>query len=353
MKLRQVFLHHEELGRYYSVFNDHVYFISHYITKEIRRYKIETDGTFNSICIMLGKCDMVETDFLKSLNVHISSFDKRQYETSNNSDDYSYYIELFRLGFQEAAKHKNIPLELLNKILDDFIAGDYRNEWIISRYAFKDLGLRLILEGNLTTNAFEVKAYFYSISQKRLLCSGMIARTPPNHLYFKGEFKNIRIENENIVFTDKYNCDIFIIRLDEVEKGIFNIEFINPFNSKTEWEDYNHQEILRRTFCYTESEYPYRDATFWQMPTEISDVKDLYDKLCNNIFITHDNYLLFKFVQKDYDTEYDEKIKKMLQCLFNNHPELLAQIKKDIRISRLVDEDIYNVFVENLNNLLK
>lgn len=352
MKLRQVFLLHEERGRYYSVFDDHVYFISHYITKEIRRYKIETDGTFDSIFILLGKCDMVETDFLKNLNVHIFSFDRERYEMSKNSGNYCYYIELFRLGFQEAARHKNIPLEILNKILDDFIASGCRNEWVISKSIFKESGLKLVLEGNLTTNAFEVKAYFYSISPKKILCSGMIARTPPCHLYFKGEFKKTRIENENIVFTDKYNCDIFITRLDEVKRGIFNIEFVNSFNSKTEWEDYNHQEILRRTFCYTELEYPYRDAASWQMSTEISDVKNLYDRLCNDTFITHDIYLLFKFVQKDICTEYDEDINKKLYNFFSDHPGLLAQMKKDIRMLRVVNEDIYNTFVENLNRLI-
>lgn len=351
MNLRDVFLQHEERGRYYSVFDDHVYFISLYITKEIRRYKIETDGTFSSICILLGKCDMVETDFLKCLNVHISSFDRQRYEMSKNSNDYNYYIELFRLGFQEAAKHKNIPLGILNKILDDFIANGCRNEWVISKYVFKDLGLKLVVEGNLTTNAFEVKVYFYSISPKKLFCYGMIARTPPNHLYFKGEFKKIRIENENIVFANRFNRDIFITNLDEIKRGIFNVKFINPFNSKTEWEDYNHQEILRRAFCYTEFEYPYRDAAFWQMPTETSDIKELYDRLCNDTFITHDIYLLFKFVQKDIYTEYDKDINKMLYSFFNDHPELLAQMKKDIRTLRVVNKDIYNEFVENLDKL--
>jgi hypothetical protein len=73
-------------------------FISNYLSKQIRKSRFKTDGTFQMISIdptpyELKECRIVPESAL-TVEVH---FDKAKYEKAKDAEDFEYYLELFEI----------------------------------------------------------------------------------------------------------------------------------------------------------------------------------------------------------------------------------------------------------------
>ena len=184
-------------------FTLHTRFISNYLSKQIRKFRVETDGTFNMVFVNVTphkpkECAIVPLDVLE---VDVA-FDQERYEQIKKSSDCDYYLEMFEEGFRKARNCKDIPLQTLLEMIDQFQKKDCKNEWLHKKKRFKEADIEVALNCYFTTWDFKLVVTINRISTKEELCCGVILRTDPDEICFDKEFKNILIDEKSILITD-------------------------------------------------------------------------------------------------------------------------------------------------------
>lgn len=200
-------------------FDLHTKFISNYLSKRIRKFRFETDGTFNMVFVNVtpGKpkeCAIVPIDVLEAE----VAFDQERYERIKRTTDGEYYLEMFEEGFRKAAKCKEIPLQTLLDLIDEFQTNGCKNEWLHKRKRFKEADIEVALNCYFTTWDFTLIVTINRISTKEELCSGLLLRTDPDEICFDKEFKDILIDEENIIITDFLDYPRFVIDINRALK---------------------------------------------------------------------------------------------------------------------------------------
>jgi len=203
-------------------FTLHTRFISNYFSKRIRKHKFATDGTFSMISVdpmpkEIEECKIVPED---ALTVYVP-FEKRRYEQIKGTKDCEYYLELLEEGFRKASKCKEVPLDTLLDLSDEFRKNGYKNEWQHKKKRFKQQDIEVVLNCYFTTLDFRLVATINKISTKEELCSGTVLLTDPDEICFDKMFKDILIDKGKIIITDGFDSSRIIINL----KNVLNKEF--------------------------------------------------------------------------------------------------------------------------------
>lgn len=180
----------------------HTRFISNYFSKTIRKHKYQTDGSFNMISID-GSYDIVSPKIVPMTALKITlEFDKEKYEQIRGTTNCDYYLELLTNGFRQADKFKPIPLDVLLGIISEFKKNDCKNEWLHKKKKFNEHDLEVILICEFTTNYFKLMVTINQISTKKKLIKGSVMTTEPDEVLFDKMFKDILIDDNNIIITD-------------------------------------------------------------------------------------------------------------------------------------------------------
>jgi hypothetical protein len=209
-------------------FNLHSRFISNYLSVQIRKLKYATDGTFNMLSIVptiniKHLCRMVGE---KALHASIS-FNRDAYEQMNDIEKYEYYLKLLEDGYRICTQFKNIPLTDLLKLHDDFRQNNYKNEWLHKQKRFKEYGLSISLNCYFTSTDFRLVMTVYDLVSKKELISGEIIRTLPDEVCFAHLFKDIKMENQDIIITEFLDRPIFSFHLSDLLEGRFKINSLD------------------------------------------------------------------------------------------------------------------------------
>lgn len=200
-------------------------FISNYFSKAIRKYKFDTNRTFNMLSITLLPENKLELTKITGLNVLKTylSFDQERYEQIKGTEDCSYYLELLEQGFKKASEFKPIPLDTLLNIIKEFKEKGCKNEWLHKKKRFKEEDLEVILTCEFTTNYFQLIATINQISTKKQLVKGIVIKTEPDEVLFDKMFKDIYI-NDNIIITDSSDSPRIIIDKRKIFTRKFSFE---------------------------------------------------------------------------------------------------------------------------------
>ena len=195
-------------------FTLHTRFISNFFSKQIRKFKFETDGTFNMISVnpmsnKLEECKIVPETALTA----VVPFDQERYEKIKGKADCEYYLELLEDGFRKASKFKEVPLDTLLELIDNFRRNSCKNEWQHKKKRFKEQDIEVVLNCYFTTLDFKLLATINRISTREELCAGVVIRTEPDEIYFDKMFKDILIDKENITITDASDSPRILINL--------------------------------------------------------------------------------------------------------------------------------------------
>lgn len=229
-------------SNYRYQFDLHTRFISNYLSKQIRKAKFKTDGTFNMIWVGAvvrepRPCQLVAVDVLESE----VPFDKERYERIKGKPDCEYYLEMFEQGFRKAALFKKVPLTVLLASIDEFRKKGCRNEWLHKMKRFKEIDIEVTLQCYFTTLNFKLAATIKRISTQEELCAGIVLRTDPDELAFDYKFKDILIDEDSIIITDRFDRPRILIDLEKVMNGRL-VSTPLPDEPKTE-EEPNEPEI--------------------------------------------------------------------------------------------------------------
>lgn len=209
-------------------FNLNCRFISNYLSIQVRKLKIHTDGTFNMISVapsinIQHLCRIVGE---KSLQARIS-FDKEKYQLMNEIERYDYYLKLLENGYKIQSQHKEISIEHLLKLHQTFKNNDYKNEWIHKKKTFKSHGIKVILKCIFTSVDFQLQMYVYNMKSGDKLLSGTVIRTLPDEICFESLFRDVTIENDELIITEYQDRPKFKFLLSDILNGNFSFKIIN------------------------------------------------------------------------------------------------------------------------------
>jgi hypothetical protein len=205
-------------------FQQHTNFISDYFSKAIRKCKFKTDGTFNMISVEATEYDIKPTKlvgFGDVIGVDLP-FDLTRYKKIKGTSDCNFYLELLEAGFKKASEFKEIPLETLLSIIIKFKEDGCKNKWLHKKKRFKEVDLEVTLTCEFTTNYFQLIATINQISTKKELVSGVLIRTEVGVSIHEGMYKDILINNDEILITDKSDNPRIRINKAKVYEGILD-----------------------------------------------------------------------------------------------------------------------------------
>lgn len=187
-------------------------FISNYLTREIRKVRFETDGTFNMISVRFSR-NPNGSPLIVPFNALEADiyFDPDEYRLLTPTKEIEYCLDAFEAGFERAAGFKKIPLATLLSLIDGFRRDDYKNEWTHKTKRSKSLGIKVILNCFLTSTEFRLEMSVAGILPDENLCSGLLLRTKPDEIFFEKEFKDILITEEKIIVTDFLDRPRFVV----------------------------------------------------------------------------------------------------------------------------------------------
>lgn len=247
-------------------FTLHTRFISNYLSKKIRKSKFVTDGTFRMISVRLcsKNCNGV---FLDEDVVQVMlPFDKARYEQIKGTDDCEYYLEMFEKGFKKASEFKEIPLQTLLDFIQEFRDCGYKNEWLHKKKRFKHYDIEIALDCYFTTLDFQLVATITKLSTKEELCSGVVLKTEPDEICFDKEFKDILIDERNIIVTDFIDKPRILIDLEKANNKELISELL-PDNSEDEGEDFDSGIVMTKLYKNSNGVINYYEA--WDNDKEV------------------------------------------------------------------------------------
>jgi hypothetical protein len=213
-----------------SEFNFQSDFITHYIENHLKKMKYESND-FDMIMIR-GKKQPKENFFIekhhKCLTIEVFFDDKKykelyslenKYPLDNllkpivKEDEFNEFVfKMIMEGLEKLRKQKAlIPFDFLIDTTLDFKTNNYKNEWIHKRKVIKEYGIKPYLTCKLTCNYFSLNLIIEEGKQE--IYRQEVLRTLPSAIFYKDEFKDLKIDKKNLVITKKSNEKPYLFSL--------------------------------------------------------------------------------------------------------------------------------------------
>lgn len=214
------------MGKDFSfLFNFNRRFIDNYLSKAVRKLKIET-GVYNSFCITLtpleNSVQIHDWDQALSIKKHFSQKDKEYFLSLTKLEDrFEYFLSLLEQGYQMAvdAGHAEICIDQLRQLHETFRSGNYKNEWLWKKKQLKDKGIYIFFNCYFTTFDFKLVLDVYDLKKTKKICSGVIMRTLPDELCYDKDFRKLVITDEEIIILDFLDYPNFTISIPKLLQG--------------------------------------------------------------------------------------------------------------------------------------
>lgn len=211
-------------------FSCHVEFICHYMTKAIRKKRIETHGDFNGLYIqLLPEKLMRQPDFwFKDLCIYLP-FDLQAYQNAKSNNDFSYYLSTIICGINKYAEFRKISVTELINIILEFERNGCQTKWINKKKFFREVGLIIEIHSELTTDYYMATAVIKD-AKKNLLCQGALLKTEACFFVYNGLVKDIIMDNGYIFISDNINIKRFKFNISLLLKKIFSPKIETMYN---------------------------------------------------------------------------------------------------------------------------
>lgn len=214
-------------------FDDNTRFICNYLSKAVRKLKIETDS-YTMLGIVLhpttGGIHVNEID--KCLIVHLCyTIDdyKVLYGLTNLTSRYEYYLSLLQRGYEMAVAggHEEICIVKLLQLHEQFRALGYKNEWLWKKRQLKDKGLYIYFKCYFTTFDFQLELEAYTLKTKELLVKETVFQTPPDEICYAKDLRKVLYEQDKIVILDFCDYPMFEIDLPKLCQGECHVTYLD------------------------------------------------------------------------------------------------------------------------------
>lgn len=134
----------------------------------------------------------------KALQARLS-FDRNKYAGLDEIGRYEYYLTLLENGYRICTKFKEVPVDLLLQLHDDFRKGNYKNEWQFKKKKFTEHNIGVELRCLFRAIDFQLVIEIVDLKKGELLVKDVIMRTGPDEIFFQKEFKDIGLVGNSLV----------------------------------------------------------------------------------------------------------------------------------------------------------
>lgn len=235
---------------YHSHFAYHTYVIRYCLSKQLRKIKFETDGTFDTINIIVGavKPPYVEIPWYKALNIYIP-FNLDLYDNSDEEERCRYYVDWVRKGLKIAYDNKNIPYEELLEWLDSLADNDFIYSWPFKDITDREHNLKIRFVCYLTMYDFTIKMAAFDKKRSVCICEGQVVRTKPDSIFFSLlSSKKVKLNDGKIIFPDRFDNELIYIEIKDILAGNLIVRNSpNPYPDDARGTEifYNFQKTLK------------------------------------------------------------------------------------------------------------
>lgn len=255
MNIRYIVLH-QLLGNkneYHNYCNDNFLyntrFIANYLSKAIRKLKIETPN-FRMISVSIGKAPKQEIDLSECFSTLTANvqFSQKQMDKLVGITDYNtraeQYLRLLEQGYEIANRYYDIQIDKLLNVHQEFRNGGYKNEWLFKKKIIKNYGIYVFFKCYFTAFEFRLELEVYDQKQTHLITKGVVYRTGPDEIFFSKDFnKGIEIDGNKMYLLNFLDKRAFGFNLDLLSEGEFNLVYLDKF--LIEWQP-KHIQIIQR-----------------------------------------------------------------------------------------------------------
>ena len=210
-------------------FECHSRYICNFLSKAIRKYKIEVEETYNMILITLGKEELPKVhSYSKCLQISLP-FDKSWYEKVKGTEDTSYYIHVLNLGLKQAFEYSHVAHSYLESLMNEFTETNGVNEWVHKKKVFKEIGLKVEMVCRFTTNDFKLFVRFIDAKSKKLIREVLTISSYPDEIAFDFCFRDIICFDNRIWITDFQNRPYLYVDVDNLHSSELKFSYTNKF----------------------------------------------------------------------------------------------------------------------------
>ncbi len=238
MKLRYLDLRIDRFNdRYYSDekrfaynFSSNCRFIANYLSKAIRKYKIENNIGINMLSIRLtpdeNHIKIWESDCTLEVFLHYTKEDMEKLMlVKNRQERFDAYLELYERGYRYAREQGfEVGQDTLLALHRDFRENGYRNEWLWKKKLFRELDLYVFFKCAFTTTDFTLSIEVLNAKKNVVKLKEVLFRTRPDEFSFDKDFRNMIIKDNRIIITDFLDHPFFSISIDKLQEGVLSID---------------------------------------------------------------------------------------------------------------------------------
>jgi len=246
MKLRYILLRADYASYdedFFVVFMDNVRFISNYLSRNIRKYKVETDGTFKMLSVSITNASdscLLRAENVLEVNVHLSEYSMHNYlNMKDEKARFEFYLSILEKGYLIASNYKNIPYEQLLSLHQEFRQGGYLNEKLFKTKQLKEYGINIKLIHCLSSYDYKLRLFVFDL-KKELIGQGVIYHTFPDEILFDKNVRHLVIDDSKLIITDFLDHPQFVCSLTDLSKGIVKSTCVDE---KTQKYIYNEQNV--------------------------------------------------------------------------------------------------------------
>jgi hypothetical protein len=204
-------------------FNDNTWFISNYLSLQIRKLRIPSDGPYNMFYCNITKGEesvIMSSNSVLNVKIHLEESEINKYKKLNiEKERFEFYLSLLEKGYNLASITRDIPTNTFLKLHQEFRGNGYKNERLFKKKYLKDYGIKIELYHVLTSYSYNLVLSVFDLHGK-IIGENSIFETFPDDLLYNKTVRNIVIMDDNLVITDFLNQPQFICKLDELSMGI-------------------------------------------------------------------------------------------------------------------------------------
>ena len=212
-----------------SRFSRNCYHVDNYLSKAIRKYHFQTDGSFKMLFVMPTLLDdsFINVSECAKAQVHVSESEIEAYRQMTGLEQRcEYYLGLLERGYELISRYKEIPMEALRECHDKFRQGGYKNEWLFKKLRVKEYGLRFELNCYFTMFDFRLVLSAYDLKDGSLLAEDVVLQTYPNEDAFDYKFKFVEVHGSDIVIYDFLHWEAFRIDIPSLREGRVDVRYL-------------------------------------------------------------------------------------------------------------------------------
>ena len=247
MNLRYLYIgsDHSFPKDFWNIFAYNTRFISNWMSKNVRKLKIPTNGTFNHINVLISRneaqCRRCAPGILEITTQWTEKDVKKYLELKDEKKRILLYLELLKNGLIRAAEVEDIHIDELLALIDTFQQNGCKNEWLLKSMHIKEWNIRLKFTCHFSTYDFKLFLTLYDKSKKQI-AQKEVFQIYPDEIFFAKEIRKVAIE-ENKLFIDDFldkhfmSFDLNLLK-DGIIEGTILDEHIKKFMYEANAEEY-------------------------------------------------------------------------------------------------------------------